>query len=135
MSRTRLRNIRPPGLLDLRQSLTPKVVKRFMKFVGDVTVDGCWPWTGHKDQNGYGQFWINGRAEWAHRVGHAIYHGGKIRAGREIDHTRRCKLGASCVCPWHTRKLTPLQNATDGGLRRWGGGGNLMMFRFEGEAA
>lgn len=116
MSRVRATFIKPPNAIDLRK-IRPSDVRRFLAMVDAPTASGCWPWLGHKDENGYGQFRFGRKVLWAHRFVHALFHGGTIPMAREIDHkfSRRKCIGPSCVCPWHTRKLRPMVNATNGG--------------------
>jgi hypothetical protein len=99
-----------------RPVLLPKEVIRFM---GKIRThhkkiwrgSECWIWKGYTDENGYGQFKLNGKAVWAHRLSYAIFRG-PIQEGMDIDH--RCK-NPSCCNPFHLCKKHPsINRATNG---------------------
>jgi hypothetical protein len=62
--------------------------------------DGCWPWTGCRNSDGYGQIKVDGRMRKAHRVSWELTHGRPIPPGLEVDHischTRAC-VNPSCL--------------------------------------
>src|SRR3712207_4151025 len=98
MTRVRVKKINPPKRLRLR--LNPH---ELMRLLVNVTVDrhrGCWLLDGHKNENGYGQVKLHGRAQWAHRVFYAVFVR-TLPSGREVNHA--CH-NPSCVCPWHLRR-------------------------------
>ncbi|MGN6724079.1 MAG: HNH endonuclease signature motif containing protein [Marmoricola sp.] len=68
--------------------------------------EGCWNWTGAKDNHGYGNVRVNKLYTKAHRVSFAATHG-PIPEGMLIDH--KCHT-PSCVRPDHLRLATPKQN-------------------------
>lgn len=37
--------------------------------------NACWPFLGFRDEDGYGNFWLDGRNEYAHRVAFLLSHG------------------------------------------------------------
>jgi hypothetical protein len=47
------------------------------RFLGKVLkrADGIWEWRGHRDKDGYGQFWLNGKTRHAHRVAWEMFVG------------------------------------------------------------
>jgi hypothetical protein len=60
----------------------------------------CWPFTGAKNGNGYGNFWIKGQYLGAHRAAWLIMNG-EIQDDLEIDHTCHnedldCPGGSKC---------------------------------------
>jgi hypothetical protein len=57
---------------------------RFMAKV-EVQPNGCWYWTGTITEDGYGQFWIEGANNLAHRVSY-LHFVGPIPAELELDH-------------------------------------------------
>ena len=48
------------------------IEKRFWSKVRYEKGSGCWVWTGHKDNNGYGKFYYDREACLAHRVSYEI---------------------------------------------------------------
>jgi hypothetical protein len=57
----------------------------------------CWLWTAGRDRDGYGQFWLRGRVESAHRAAWE-FRFGSIPEGKMVLH--RCDTPA-CVRPEH----------------------------------
>jgi hypothetical protein len=107
------RRLRPASAIP---AVPQSAAQRFARKLGAAIVTGCVPWTGHRDRDGYGQFWMGGRAHWAHRVAYAIHHG-SIPEGLTVDHV--C-LNPSCCNPAHLRLLTHGENGADAN-RRTGG--------------
>jgi hypothetical protein len=99
-------------LLDVR----PKDLRRFFSFVGKPTESGCWPWRGSTDENGYGQFWYNGKCVGAHRFSCALFRGA-VEGGKQVHHNDKCSMH-NCIHPNHVEPKTKLENASDGGKRR-----------------
>lgn len=120
MEATRLSPRRPniAPAKSLRLKPTPSEIMRFMRKVkvGKKLFRGspCWLWTAHCDGKGYGQFGINGKVMWAHRVAFAIFRG-SIPALKQIDH---CCRNPSCVNPWHCCKKTQAKNYAEANRRR-----------------
>ena len=74
----------------------------------DKTGD-CWIWKGCIIPNGYGQFWLNGRMQNAHRVSWELTNG-PIPKGLEILH--KCD-NPPCVNPSHLWAGTQTENQQD----------------------
>ena len=94
-----------------------KDIRRFLIKVRMVD-GGCWFWLGYKDQKGYGQFKIGGRAgraHWAHRVSVAIFTGS---VPPWVMH-HKCQ-NPSCVNPDHMEGMTNRRNVIEGNRRRGG---------------
>lgn len=64
----------------------------------------CWEWTGSRQGQGYGQFWLEGRTQRSHRVSYEALVG-PIPEGLFLDHLCR---NTSCCNPEH---LEPVSNA------------------------
>ncbi|MEU7163131.1 HNH endonuclease signature motif containing protein [Streptomyces morookaense] len=78
---------------------------RFLSKVGD-TGAGCWEWAGTRTLQGYGQFWLDGRNQYAHRIAYEVVVA-PIPDGLVIDHLCRNR---ACVNPGH---LEPVTNRTN----------------------
>lgn len=70
--------------------------------------DACWPWTGQRDEKGYGRVWVSGRKERMHRVAFALVNG-RMPVGLGC-HT--CN-NPPCCNPRHVYDGTPLSNTED----------------------
>lgn len=72
--------------------------------------NGCWLWSGHKDQKGYGRFYWKGLNEYAHRWAYE-YFVGAVPVGLELDHLCRNR---GCVNPAHLEAVTHRVNVARG---------------------
>jgi hypothetical protein len=68
--------------------------------------DGCWLWTAHKTDRGYGQLNVGDRRVYAHRFAYELLVE-PIPDGLMIDHRHTCPK--SCVNPAHLRLATQKQ--------------------------
>lgn len=75
---------------------------------------GCWIWMAGQNGAGYGEFWVDGRNQLAHRVAYEIFVG-PIPVGLQVDHVRArgCSLRC-CVNPAHLEPVTPRENTLRG---------------------
>ena len=87
------------------------------RFWGRVDFNGypryearCWLWTGHLMGIGYGQFKLNGKVQYAHRVAYTLANG-PIPDGLHIDHLCRNR---GCVRPSHLEAVTQRENILRG---------------------
>lgn len=78
------------------------------------TPDGCWVWTGSRNGDGYGNFWLDGKVVRAHRASYATWCG-PIPDGHELDHVV-CDYPA-CVNPRHVVPSTHYDNSVRAGVR------------------
>ena len=92
-----------PAQLD---AVPPADIVRLCAMLNVPAREGCWIWAGHRNRKGYGQFWMQGRAHWAHRVSYAAFNG-PIEAGQHIDH--KCR-NTSCCNPDHLQAIDPATN-------------------------
>jgi HNH endonuclease len=98
-----------------RFAATQAPAQRFWATVDATDTAGCWLWTGHLDDDGYGRFTITTapgqrRTVRAHRWAyeHAV---GPIPAGYTIDHVRaRGCRHRHCVRPDHLEAVTHQEN-------------------------
>ena len=68
--------------------------------------DGCWEWTGARNDRGYGQVWNGEKVIYVHRVMYEL-EVGVIPIGFEIDHL--CS-NPPCARPDHLEAVTASQN-------------------------
>ena len=73
-----------------------------------IDADGCWLWAASIKPNGYGQYAVNRRPRYAHRISYEALVGG-IGDGLEIDHLCRVR---SCVNPNHLEAVTHSVNVS-----------------------
>lgn len=72
---------------------------------------GCWEWqAGLYNATGYGQFWLNGKGELAHRIAYTLING-LIPEGLAIDHLCRNRR---CCNPAHLEAVTDKTNILRG---------------------
>lgn len=89
--------------------MSPTFTERFFSRT-DVTVDGCWTWTGSIAGNGYGGIRVAGVWTRAHRVAYEMFVG-PIPPGLVIDHLCRNRR---CVRPDHLEPVTFRENILRG---------------------
>lgn len=81
---------------------------RFTEKVEPVTESGCWIWTAHVNNNGYGQFYDGSKVVLAHRYSYSV-HNGDI-GSKEVMHS--CDIPC-CVNPSHLIAGTHRENMRD----------------------
>lgn len=86
---------------------TSTPVDRFLEKVKQT--EGCWIWSGSKNKKNYGTFFLDGRAQKAHRVSYSLFVG-PIADDLFILH--RCD-NPPCVNPAHLSTGTPQDNMDD----------------------
>lgn len=83
----------------------------FCNKIGPENEYGCWPWLASRTVCGYGQMWVNGKRQTAHRISYQLFVG-PIPKGLAILHS--CNRGhEGCVNPNHLRAGTLKQNSAD----------------------
>ena len=110
----------PEGLRPLRGRPLTHPVLAFTAGVGPTTSDGCWPWVGKVDHNGYARMTVDRRPYMAHVFSYELFVGAKL-PGTQIDHvchsqSTNCRGGRPCphrrcVNPSHLESVAPLVNA------------------------
>ncbi len=87
-------------------------VQRFLakvNFGNSPRLAGCWLWTASTNPLGYGQFWMGGKSQLAHRVSYELTNG-ELRDGQVVRHA--CH-NPSCVNPAHLLAGTHQDNMDD----------------------
>lgn len=85
---------------------------RFWRHVAHGEGLDCWPWSGYRNDDGYGQVRVDGKVRGAHRVAWEILRG-EIPDGLELDHLCRNR---ACVNPWHLDPVTKRVNWERGAI-------------------
>lgn len=62
------------------------VEDRFWAKVDQCGADECWEWQAARSGNGYGSFWVDGKAQVAHRVAWELFHRQVVPEDRFICH-------------------------------------------------
>lgn len=85
-------------------------MERFQEKYSTGTEGECWVWKAYRNKHGYGQFYVDGRLEYAHRASWLLHRGEKLRTDEYICHT--CD-NPSCVNPSHLFKGSQKDNMVD----------------------
>lgn len=85
----------PKEDISFERQVTAK--ERFWQHVDTGSPNACWIWTGARNRDGYGHFYVSGKLVAVHRFSFEL-HKGPIPEGMEIDHLCRTH---PCVNPLH----------------------------------
>ena len=88
--------------------MTELTLDRFWSKVNKT--DSCWLWTSTLSSKNYGQFKLDGKMQYAHRVAYKMLVG-PIPKGLTIDHLCRVR---NCVNPKHLEPVTQRENTLRG---------------------
>lgn len=76
----------------------------------EINADDCWIWTGHRNGDGYGVCFRDGKQKYVHRLTYELYRQ-PIPAGLVIDHLCRVR---ECCNPEHLEAVTHAENIRRG---------------------
>jgi hypothetical protein len=79
---------------------------------GNIIINSsdCWIWNRGLDGKGYGQLWLNGKCQRAHRVSYMLYHNVTLTPQEKLRHT--CDT-PRCINPNHLLIGSQQQNMAD----------------------
>ena len=86
------------------------IAERIENKVEKVTESGCWIWTAHCNNMGYGMLGVGRNMKLAHRMTYELTYG-QIPKGLDLDHLCRVRC---CVNPAHLEPVTRLENVRRG---------------------
>lgn len=90
-----------------------QITDRFWSKVDKRGQEECWPWHGTIANNGYGHFWVGGKAVGAHRFSYELLTA-PIPPGLTLDHLCRNRR---CVNPAHLEPCGSGENVLRGAGR------------------
>jgi hypothetical protein len=90
--------------------MTERQMAKFWNKVDLSNPGGCWPWTGWRNRDGYGEVRVGGRIERAHRVAYQLASGETLPAGVVVRHA--CN-NARCCNPAHLALGSHADNVAD----------------------
>lgn len=85
------------------------VIERFLNKI-KILDSGCWKWISTITNQGYGQFWFNGKQRSSHRFIYKYYHG-EVNSSLVLDHLCRNR---KCVNPEHLEQVSIKENILRG---------------------
>lgn len=86
------------------------VLERLLEKVSVPKSGGCWLWTGHVNNRGYGRIGVGFDVKYAHRVSYELSKG-RIPDGLQLDHLCRVRR---CINPQHLEPVTNRENGYRG---------------------
>lgn len=95
-----------------------RVIERFLKKIEVPNgKEGCWLWTGAKNEDGYGRFSYEDRLWLPHRwLWEQFY--GPVQDGLVLDHKCPGTRNRACVNPTHLEPITQQENVKRGNYSR-----------------